>query len=95
VPADGEAGAIAVVLGAVVVGLVVALVVVLDVEDSDPLSLEPQAVSALMAITAAIPAVTGRRKAIRWSVMVSLDSVYGAAAQPFPGRDVVTHSEAI
>jgi hypothetical protein len=64
VPADGEAGAIVVVLGAVVVALVVVLVV-LEVEDSDPLSLEPQAVSALMAMTAAIPAVTGRRRVIR------------------------------
>ena len=45
--------------------VLVVVLVVLEVEDSDPLSLEPQAVSALMAMTAAIPAVTGRRRVIR------------------------------
>jgi hypothetical protein len=48
-----------------VVALAVALVV-LEVEESEPLSLEPQAaVSVLRATTAAIPAATGKLRTIR------------------------------
>jgi hypothetical protein len=61
--------------GAVVVSLVVAVVVevvVLVVDELELSPLEPQpAVSAPRAITAAMPAVTGKRRRVRLSVMIS------------------------
>jgi hypothetical protein len=61
-----------VVSGAVVVSVVGVVVVVDEVL---PLSLPPQAtVSVPAAIAAAIPATTEKRRGIRVSVMVSLDS---------------------
>lgn len=60
------------VAGAVVVVVVVVVSVVeLVLEESVPLSLEPHAaVNELSAIMAATPATTGKRRAIRLSVIV-------------------------
>jgi hypothetical protein len=58
-----------------VVVAVVVVVVVVVVDEVLPLSLPPQAtVSVPAAIAAAIPATTEKRRGIRVSVMVSLDS---------------------
>jgi hypothetical protein len=59
----------------VVVASVLVLVVVLVVEEDPPLSLPPHAtVNVPAAIAAAIPATTEKRRGIRVSVMVILDS---------------------
>lgn len=70
-----------------VVELVLLVELVLELEEPEPLSLEPQAVSALRAITAAIPAVTGKRRGIRLSVMASTQlSVRGLHRNLFLAR---------
>src|SRR4051794_2024544 len=97
VPAEGDAGVAAALLGAVVeAGVVVEVSELVDVLSVFS-SLEPHAaVRVLKAITAAaIPAATGKRRAIRSSVMFCHSILSWAVSQPFPRpfpwRALLTH----